>query len=458
MTPKLRAERARPAGRAAAAALVLGTALYAWLAREPEGGPARALIGAWTPGRFALGAALAWTALWAVAAHVARASGRVLARGALASLGLALAWGALELSSWLGIVDYSAVLGMPESLRFVRVKPWNNPSNLRDETLLFRHRPHTGFQGRVPGDLVLLYGIATERRYPVDVRYDERGFRNPPGLERAELVLVGDSFIEAGLVPADGLASTLLAELTGRTTANLGHSGYGPQQELEVLRRYGLPLQPELVVWFFFEGNDLVDLVRYEAARSDPAMLDPEVTPYAFRSFTGNLVARLAESTRRARRTDSEEARRRSGMPPAPPGGIAERQYFAYPGLPFGKLELERLDAAQAVIREARAACRGRGAELLLVFVPTKFRVYAELCEFPPDGLAAGWRVNFLPESVRRFAVKESMPFLDLTPALQEAARAGEAVHFPDDGHWSPAGHAVVAAAVAGAVEALLGP
>ena len=44
----------------------------------------------------------------------------------------------------------------------------------------------------------------------------------------------------------------------------LGHSGYGPQQELVVLKRYGLRLHPRTVIWTLFEGNDFSDAERYE--------------------------------------------------------------------------------------------------------------------------------------------------------------------------------------------------
>ena len=50
-----------------------------------------------------------------------------------------------------------------------------------------------------------------------------------------------------------------LQELTGRPVANLGVAGYGTLQELKVLEKYALPLEPRLVAWFFFEGNDLDD-------------------------------------------------------------------------------------------------------------------------------------------------------------------------------------------------------
>src|SRR5690606_15968960 len=83
-------------------------------------------------------------------------------------------------------------------------------------------------------------------------------------LESAEIVVIGDSYMEGYFTPAEQLITTRLSERQGKSVANLGHSGYGPQQELTVLRRYGFPLAPKTVIWAFFEGNDVSDAESYE--------------------------------------------------------------------------------------------------------------------------------------------------------------------------------------------------
>jgi hypothetical protein len=49
------------------------------------------------------------------------------------------------------------------------------------------------------------------------------------------------------------------------SVANLGQSGYGPQQELAVLKRYGCPPYDRNTSWVFYEGNDLLDVQEYAA-------------------------------------------------------------------------------------------------------------------------------------------------------------------------------------------------
>ena len=40
---------------------------------------------------------------------------------------------------------------------------------------------------------------------------------------------------------------------------NLGVGGFGPLLELAALTEYLTPLKPPVVLWVFFEGNDLTD-------------------------------------------------------------------------------------------------------------------------------------------------------------------------------------------------------
>lgn len=367
------------------------------------------------------------------------------ARVLVVALSLAATLVVLEIPAYFRWIDWSGVVGLPHALRFTHLKPWDNPANVRDEELLYRHRPGLSFTGETPGDLVDLFGIATNRKYSVDVAYDENGFRNPPGRTRADVVLVGDSLVEAGLVPYAETIPAILERELGLVVSNLGCSGYGPQQEKIALERYGLPLKPKYVVWFFFEGNDLLDVPRYEEARRTGGQ-DPRKTRFLARSLTANLARRLALFVTRPRGQDSIEARRRMGI--FRRGSEPVRLYFAFAAGPLSGQDRASLAQAQGSIRAAVELARGAEARFLLAFVPTKFRVHAGLVDFAPATLCATWRSNELPELLARFAEEERIEWLDLTPPLRAAAEKGELVYFADDGHWSPRGHAVAAAAI----------
>src|SRR5262249_516173 len=97
------------------------------------------------------------------------------------------------------------------------------------------------------------------------------------------------------------IARVLQARLS-RPVANLGVAGYGPMQELVVLKREGARLKPSVVVWFFFEGNDVYDDENFEAllkdqeTRADPsdkANVRIAQQSWSRRSFTLNALSLL---------------------------------------------------------------------------------------------------------------------------------------------------------------------
>jgi hypothetical protein len=447
----LRAPLRHPIRVGVAGLCVLAIGLLAWqLAIDAQ--PGR-IFGVYTPRRFLALAGATYALLWG--AYCALASGsaiRKTANGALAAAGFVGFWGLVELPALLGIVDYRSFLSLGRDALLTRIKPWEDPHNLFDRELMYRRRPGERIVGNTTGDLVYWLGIAAPRRYQVDARYDRHGFRNDRALDAAPVALIGDSFLEAGLVPYAEILSTRLSQLLGVDVANLGLGGYGPQQELGVLRRYALPLQPRIAVWFFFEGNDLLDVRRYQeyARNADEYLAD--LYGFANRSFTTQALQALINATSGSPAGDSSEAHRRSCRLRGGDSGAAETIYFCYGAAPLSDTELASLAIAETQMLEAQRLTAASGATFMLVYVPTKFRVYQGLCDFPAGGYAETWKLNDLPDRLAQWSAAHDVPFLDLTAALREHAARGELVYFADDGHWNAHGHAVAASAVAQAI------
>lgn len=88
---------------------------------------------------------------------------------------------------------------------------------------------------------------------------DEHGFHNPSGLwaqPQLDLAAVGDSFTHGACVPSD---RNMVAEIRGRfsATLNLGMAGNGPLSELAAIKEYLPQRRPRVVLWFYYEGNDV---------------------------------------------------------------------------------------------------------------------------------------------------------------------------------------------------------
>ncbi len=123
--------------------------------------------------------------------------------------------------------------------------------------------------------------------------------------------------------------------------------------------------------------------------------------------------------------------------------------YFGFPSQSLSAGDLVTLTETQTIIERAHRACRERGIRFVLVFAPIKYRVYRDRCTFGAASDPANWVLSDLPDRMTDWASSKGVPFIDLTPALNDAADDGMLSYFLDDGHWTAAGHAVAAARIA---------
>ncbi len=348
----------------------------------------------------------------------------------------------MELISAVGLVDFRTVLATGGS------DARKNADNALDPELIHIHKPYLKRVGATRGDIALALHLAGTPLYPYDVACDRNGFRNAPDLSTAEVVVLGDSFVEGGLVAADDLMTATVARLLDCTVANLGQSAYGPQQELAVLKRFGVSLGPRLCIWTFYEGNDLDDVERYEQLRQDRIPTAVHSTPRE-RSFGRNALRALSERLGPFLTPDPADRA---------PWGILQnddsqtiRLFFHHGRAQLSSRGVTALDKVVAVLSAAHTACVTNRVPLLVVFVPEKFRVYRDYCTFRPDNPCVHWVLDDLPGRLgaRVTALGPGISFLDLTPALAAEAARGRLLYFADDTHWSAEGHQVAGWAVA---------
>ena len=95
---------------------------------------------------------------------------------------------------------------------------------------------------------------------------DRFGFNNQDELwndNNADVILIGDSFVEGDCVDANQNLNGHISELTGNKIIALGVGGSGPLFYLARIREYANQLKPKKIIWFHYEGNDLRNL-NYE--------------------------------------------------------------------------------------------------------------------------------------------------------------------------------------------------
>jgi acetyltransferase AlgX (SGNH hydrolase-like protein) len=362
------------------------------------------------------------------------------------------------------------------------------------------------------GDIVrmgfMAPGLARHPSYRFRFVTDAEGFRNSDASAPAVVAALGDSFTDAMTLPAELAWPSRLSSLLGASVRNYGTAGFGPGQELLVLKQYVLPRRPRLVVVEFFAGNDLQDAERFEGFQRDgvfpSAGLGWKFKPVIARfdqpyltSFYQGLLSLRDRGGPRPRAGLAVAPEDYSGDDPAavppPPGPVFDRGLFSLtvggralrfaflpPYLNCLQHSREELQAShrweltrRAYVEMARLV-RAQGGELVVMFVPSKSQVYLPLLEasFPAAELRQALSVclreqPYAPEPevllrnrlalnqvMRDFCAAEGIAFLDLTAELQSALQKGHNVYFPDDSHWNAAGHETGAAALARFVRA----
>lgn len=355
-----------------------------------------------------------------------------------------------ELPAWLKLIDYRATFSITSGQH-----PWQQPGFLPDKELLGKPEPHHSAKilftrGNIGENLCL----PPHQAEPFELKYDKNGFRNDQDLTSAEIAVIGDSYVESPMMPGSLLVTTRLAEIQRKTVANLGQSGYGPQQELAVLKRYALPLHPKSVVWVFYEGNDLLDALGYAEAVSFLNSNWNSIDTVWNRSLTKNSLSWLI---RIFRGCVPKQHLKTSHATVLDGEGKEYRVYFkdfSTSGL-LTPQEIEALRKSVAAIEEAYRLVQNEGARFIVVFAPTAFRVYHDIVNFDIDGgNITQNELNDLPDRFHKMITEISpdIGYLDLTPALNSALRKNSLVFLSDDTHWSSEGHRVVAEALAGAL------
>ncbi|KPJ84901.1 MAG: hypothetical protein AMS18_16490 [Gemmatimonas sp. SG8_17] len=323
-----------------------------------------------------------------------------------------------------------------------------------DNDLSFRRIPNLKWSGRPQSDIERGYGLPRSLREPITFTYDKWGYRNATEMEQVDVALLGDSYVEGWYVSDQQTVAVQLESRLGRPVANLGIAGYGTLQELRVLKADALSRHPRVIVWFFFEGNDLYDDQEFENFLLADAPSFEDTTPHSEgltryhgwrqRSFVRNGLSRIRYWIS-AMVPNQPPHWARSSVP----SRNEELLYFAkYGSVPWTEYETERWETAMAALEEGIHSAQSQGVHVLLIYIPTKYRVYRTLVELPPGSPMAEWDVWPLREQFRAFCVSVATPCLDLTESFERVAQEGGMPYAAKDTHWSPEGHATAAAEI----------
>ena len=346
----------------------------------------------------------------------------------------------LEVCAAAKLLDYRLVF------KTLEPEPWKNPLNKLDKELLHIHKGPAHLTGIQPyGDITQSYHVSDTNQYPYDATFDSNGFRNDKEISQADLVVVGDSFIEAATVSQQEMLTSVLARLQEREVANLGQLWYGPQQEFFVLKRFGLKLKPKVLVWAFFGGNDLTDFHRYEEATKDWDNRSAGFHSLKTRSFSKNALLAGFSMIGKPKLRD-----------PAPyctlnAGSVSgTKMYFYYKEAALSEKFQATLKRVLNILKEAEELTRENGVQLVVAYLPSKYQVYHDLCDPNDSYIIDNWELGHLTTHLKNgiAEISDTIGYVDLTESLQSKAKSSPLLYFTDDTHWTVLGNEISAQAL----------
>jgi hypothetical protein len=294
--------------------------------------------------------------------------------------------------------------------------------------------------------------LCNENGQWVHVLADQNGFSNPRSAWDSpvlDLAILGDSYAHGYCVPPEASFAGLLRRSFGRTL-NLGMAGHGPLLTLATLTHHLPPYRPRVVLWFYYEGNDLENL---QAERHSPVLVK-----YLDEGFEQPLLRRQSEIDEailelvEARPTEQELPRRRwqDGMRHAAHfaklSSLRYRLGLISPTTPAEiDLETANYHVFRDVLQTAKSRVESWGGRMIVVYLPDWNR-------FAP-GPRLLRSISRRSQDTARNRVLAIMAdagieAIDLVPVFEGHPDPLSLFPFREPGHYTEAGHRVVAEAV----------
>ena len=269
---------------------------------------------------------------------------------------------------------------------------------------------------------------------------DEHGFNNPQGLHKkgeVDMVLIGDSIAQGCCVkPGEDLGS--LIRERGLRALNLGYGFNGPLFELATLMGYARPLEPKLVLWLYFEGNDIVEM-------SQEAQISPSLMAYLEGDFFQGLAERQARIDRLLREWVEKclargeidqwgpEGKRSTLMRVLTLSHLRDRIGIGGPQEPSFDVDL-----FGKILKKANQEVLSWGGRLFFVFLPRRER----LLEDADDG------TSLHRDAVLRVVADLQIPTIDTLDKLRRQSDPMALFPFGLEPHYNRKGYEVISGAI----------
>lgn len=293
----------------------------------------------------------------------------------------------------------------------------------------------------------------------VALRVSDGGWRGgEPVPGRPVWLAVGDSFTMAVQVPEADSFVHLLGERRGLSILNAGVDGYSTWQSLFRYLELDARVQAQGALYTLFLGNDLTDNQSWLGlARQqwEPGVRLAPVRPQGGGEVWGEarpptLWTRLAARSVLvgAWRVSARRRLVEEGRDP----NVRRFQQELWPFTVEGRPDRENLlRVMEGALTQLRDDLHQRGDSLFVAVAPASFQLDPLRAQQTLDAIGLGDRQLELDaprQGVLMLLDRLDIAHCDLQPALQASIAGGGSPYLRFDGHWSAAGHRVVAQAL----------
>lgn len=285
--------------------------------------------------------------------------------------------------------------------------------------------------------------VATRQPRVVDFVTDSLGFRNRADYAGQAFALFGDSFAAGTANTQDAILSEILTNEHGIPVYNAAYPASEIGDYIARLRMlegvHGARFRAIVLV---FEGNDFRCRSAERTDRGIRWHRGLQYIPGSIRSLESYRA--LYGLTRRAYHLHLAGGAKQEDLTV-----LVER--VGEENVAFLKSYVEKVTAPEACSWEEQRSLfeSAAGRIALLVFMPTKYRVYRSLARRGGESTEPSPASAFM----HQLSLDLKVPYLDLTAPLVSASEAllkqGQYTFWLDDTHWNPNGIRVAAAAIA---------
>lgn len=272
---------------------------------------------------------------------------------------------------------------------------------------------------------------------------DEHGFNNPQGIwgrDRLDFAAVGDSYIHGLCVDSDRTAVSLIRNVH-ENTLNLGLIGAGPLMELGIVKEYLVYLKPQVVLWFYFEGNDLDDLT-FELSVA-------QLRKYSETDYRQNLMVNQSQIDRALAhhitlKSVAGTFGKLSAFDILQLDELRNRIFRVAGVCPTDTAE-KRLSDFERILTDAKVQVQSWGGELFFVYLPTweRYSGYTGDC-----GAKRFMAAAQLHDQVVAVAASAGLPVIDIKDAFDAHPDPLALWPFRKNGHYNEDGNRLVAETV----------